>query len=70
MYVKRNTVARLRNYCCYVNATMGYLCVFVDTCVAVNSTKRLNCGAGTQKWVSFTLQKKYKSFRTADNNTF
>ena len=49
MYVQRNTMARSRNYCCYVNATMGYLCVFVDTYVAVNSIKRLHCATGMQK---------------------
>jgi hypothetical protein len=48
-YNKRGTVhkrkERSRNYCCYVNATMGFLCVFVD--IYVNSTKRLNCVTGT-----------------------
>ena len=69
MYVQRNTVARSRNYCSYVNATMGSFCVFGDIYVAVDSIKRLNCAAGTQKLVPFALQRSYKSFRTADNNT-
>jgi hypothetical protein len=49
MYVQRNNVARSRSYCCYVNATMGYLCVFVDIYAAVNNMKELNYATGMQK---------------------
>ena len=68
MYVQRNSLVCSRNYCCYVSATMGSRSIFVDTHVAVNSTKRLNCATGTQKWVTFALQTSYKSLRTDDNN--
>jgi len=49
---------------------MGSRSIFVDTHVAVNSTKRLNSATGTQKWVTFALQASYKSLRTADNNIY
>jgi len=66
-YVQRRTVARSSNYCCYVNTTMGSLCVFVHIYVAVNNIKRLNSATGTQELAPFALRTSYKSFRTADN---
>ena len=59
MYVRRNIVARSRNYCCYLNATVHSLYILGNLNVAVNDIKPLRVAMETQEWIPYALVSSY-----------